>query len=400
MLLPLAAALLLIADPQSSPPDRHEAERLARAGRTEEAMCLFARIAEQDPGDVEARLWLARLALRLGRTAEATAGFRAVLDEHPDDVDAQIGLGIALNRSGAWEQALNILQQAESAAGENADLFSALARAYRRAGDDRRALDYFTRARALAPRDPDVVEGYEALARIYGHKIALEGFTEGGAPGADAVSGSLALDVRVVPALHLQAAARVQQRSGITDTIGGAGAVWRFARATTAAVRALAGPDNASLPVGDLSGELIHYAGIFEAGGSVRYLSFAGADVLAASPTIAWDPGPQRLDARYTYSRSRFDDSGESRGDHSVMLRDTWRVWRRVSLSATYAYGIESFEDLTADRIESLGTTTVAGGLQVTLPSLTTFTTTWEHQWRTNETTIDRVTLSIVQALR
>jgi hypothetical protein len=63
-----------------------------------------------------------------------------------------------------------------------------------------------------------------------------------------------------------------------------------------------------------------------------------------------------------------------------------------------YAYGIESFEDLTADRLQSLGATTIAVGLRIRVPSLTVVATTWEHQWRSNEMRMDRLTLSVVQS--
>ena len=399
MLVSLAAALLVAAGVQSPAPDWSRAEQFARAGQTEEALRLFARIVADDPGDLEARLWVARLALRLGRTAEAEAGFRSVLQERPGDVDASIGIGMALTRRGAWEQALAILREAEPAAGANADLFSALARAYRRAGDDSRAREYFARARALAPDDPDIASGYEAVARIVGHSIASDGFVEGGAPGARAASGAFAMDVRVVPALRLNGTVRVQDRSGVSDMVAGGGVWWRFARATTASARAVGGRGNVSLPTRDLSGDVMHYAGIAEIGGSIRQMSFAGAEVTAASPTLSLDPGGRwRLDARYTYSYSRFDDSGEASGDQSVMVRPTWRGWRRLSLNAAYAYGIERFEDLTVDKVGALGTTTLAGGLHVRLPSLTAVATTWEHQWRSNGTIIDRLAVSFVQS--
>src|SRR5262245_15520283 len=152
-MLALAVAIMMTTGLQSPASERSQAEDLARAGRTAEAMKLFVRIVETDPADVEARLWVARLALRLGRTADAEAGFRSVLREHPRDVDARIGLGVVLTRMGAWQDALAILSEVEPDAGQNADLFGALARAYRRGGDDRRALEYFRRARALAPDD-------------------------------------------------------------------------------------------------------------------------------------------------------------------------------------------------------------------------------------------------------
>ena len=400
MLLQLAAALALTAALQSSVPDRTRAEVLARAGRTAEAMQLFARVVEANPADVEARLWVARLALRLGRAADAEAAFRSVLREHPADVDARIGLGTVLTRTGEWQHALEILEGVEVEAGENSDLFAALARAYRRGGDDRRALEYFQRAKTLAPTDADIVAGYEGVARTYGHWIALEGFGQGSAPGAGVESGTIIVDVRAAPRLHLQASGRVQQGPDYSDATAGAGVLWRAARTTTVSFNVRAGSRNIALPESDLSGDVVHYTGAFEIGAEIRRLSFVGADSVAASPLFAWNPTDRwRLDARYTYSRSAFDDTGETAGDHSVLLRPTWQAWRRVALQAAYAYGIESFEDLTADRIGSLTGTTLAAGVRIDVPSLTRITTTWEHQWRSNHTPIDRFTLSLVQVI-
>jgi hypothetical protein len=399
-MLPLAAVLMLTAALQSAAADRSRAEELARAGRTDEAMALFMRIVEIDPTDTEARLWVARLALRLGRTEDAEAGFRAVLRDHPADVDARIGLGMALTRTGAWQDALAILLEAERDSGDNADLLSALARAYRRGGDDRRTFEYFQRARAMAPDDPDVASGFEAAARTYGNWIAFDGFGQGGAPGVSVGSGSLSLDLRLVPRLHLEASARIQQGSDYSDALAGIGVVWRAARATTASFHVLGGSQNTALPRSDMAGDFVHHAGVFEVGAGVRRLSFTGVDVVAASPVFAWDPGGRcRLDTRYTYSLSSFDQTGESKGDHSVLLRETWQGWRRVAVQASYAYGIESFEDLTADRISSLGATTLGAGLRIDAWSLTRMTTTWEHQWRSNDTTINRLTISVVQSI-
>jgi hypothetical protein len=42
---------------------------------------------------------------------------------------------------------------------------------------------------------------------------------------------------------------------------------------------------------------------------------------------------------------------------------------------------------------------TMAAGLRVDTPSLTTIATTWEHEWRSNSTTVDRLNVSIVQTI-
>jgi YaiO family outer membrane protein len=291
-----------------------------------------------------------------------------------------------------------MLLDTEPTAGQNADLFGALARAYRRSGDDGRALEYYGRAKALSPRDPDLALGYEAVARTYGHWIAVEGFRQTGA-GANVGSGTLTFDVRATPRLHLDASARVQQGPGYTDTTAGGGMYWRMRKTTSAALHVVGGPDNTALAGLDVGGEVLHYAGAFEIGAGVRHLRFTGADLTAISPVFAWDRDRWRLDTRYTYSRSSFAATGESRGDHSVMLRGTRQQWPRVALLGVYAYGIESFEDLSADRVGALGTTTVASGIRVDLKSLTRVVTTWEHQWRSNDTTIDRITVAVIQAI-
>src|SRR5262245_32456439 len=393
-----AVAIVLVAALQPTATDRTRAEGLARAGRNLEAIQLFNAIIEANPADVEARLWVARLQLRLGRTAEAEAGFRAVLREHPDDVDARVGLGIVLTRTGAWQDALALLHQTEPAAGQNADLFAALARAYRRGGDDRRALEYVERARALAPSDPDVALGFEGVARTYGHWIAFEGFGQTGA-GADVGSGTVTFDVRVAPRLHLEASARKQGGPGYSDATAGGGVFLRATNTTTAALHVIGGSGNTALPNLDIAGEVVHYAGVFEIGAGVRHLNFAGSDLNAVSPVFAWDRDRWRVDLRYTYSRSAFEATGQTTGDHSVMLRGTRQQWRRVALQGTYAYGIESFEDLTADRVGAVGTTTVAPAIRIDLKSLTLIAAVWEHQWRSNQTTIDRFTVSVIQAI-
>ena len=266
----------------------------------------------------------------------------------------------------------------------------------------------FTRARALAPDDLDVASGYEAVALSYGHSLLFEGFAARDSSDEQTSSGTLTTSIRVVPRVHLDGSVRIEQQADVSDTLGGGGFLWRVTRAANLGVHALAGPGNTLLPTGDVGADFISYRGVHELGGEMRRVAFAGVDMLALSPVFAWDPQRTRLDlathipASISVSsmRTRGWDprrTNESSGDHSVFLRETWRCARRTSLHVVYAYGIESFEDLTVDRIGSLGATTVAVGGTFTAPSLTRVTATWEHQWRSNTSSLDRVTVSIVQ---
>ena len=397
MLVALATVILLATgSPQTS--ERSRAEDLARSGRSAEALEIFKQIAERDPADTDAQIWIGRLDLRLGRADAAEARFREVLKRTPKAVDARLGLASTLLRRGDWQQALDLLKETETYAGQNADLFSALGRAYRRSGDDQKSFEYFARARALSPADADIQSGYEQALRAYGHWVGIEGFTEAG-PGDDRTSGSIDAAFRATRRLRVAAHGRVQTLAGSTDAIGGGSVAWQASRATTVGFQALGGSGNTSIATADLAGAVLHYIGAYEIGASVRFLSFVGTDVVAVSPLAAWDSDRTRLDVRYSYSRSDFEATGQTSGDHSVMLRETWRGWRRVWLQFTYAYGIESFEQLTADRVGSLGSTTLAGAVKYLAPKFDVVTT-WEHQWRSNDTAIDRLTISVVRFFR
>jgi len=252
---------------------------------------------------------------------------------------------------------------------------------------------------ALSPDDPDLASGYEATARAYGSSITAEGFAEGGV--SDARSMSLIGTLRVRPWVEIEGRARVQKRNGDSETLAGGGVILKLDRATNMVLRGAGGSGNISLPNSDLMMEVRHYRGEFEIGAVVHHLSFADADVTAFSPLLARDAGGRwRLAARYTYSRSTYHATTEFSGDHSALLRGTLRAWPRVDMTVTYAYGIESFEDLTADRIGNLKAHTIAATLQFRLPSLTTVATTWERQLRPNDTRLDRLTVVIAQAFK
>lgn len=397
MLAAVLAVLCLLA-PAQDPGARERAERAARAGRTSEAIQLWQRIADADPADVEARIWVGRLELRLGDTAAAEETFRGVLAQQPGDVDARIGLGNALVRRGAVHEALVVLFDAERDAAGNGELLAAIARAFRTMGNDRYALYYYTRAMVNAPGDPDIREAYENAVRATGQLVAFEGSGQRLTPGSSAGSGRMVIRLRASPSVSVLGELRAQRGEGYADRLYGGGLEWRQSPATVVLVRAAGRPGNVALPHLDLSGGLVHYSGAFELGGSVRSLSFAGAGVTAVSPTLAWDPGGRyRVDTRYTYSYARFDATRRQRGDNSMSVRGTVRPWRRVSLNGGYAYGIESFEDLTADRLASLAAHTATAGIRISLRSLTVIDAAWERQWRSNASRLDRVTIVVSQ---
>jgi hypothetical protein len=74
-----------------------------------------------------------------------------------------------------------------------------------------------------------------------------------------------------------------------------------------------------------------------------------------------------------------------------------WQASRRLSLSAAYARGHESFDILSIDRLGRFQADTLAGGARIDLRSLTSLGLGVEHQWRSGDRQLTRVTLDIVQ---
>jgi len=74
-----------------------------------------------------------------------------------------------------------------------------------------------------------------------------------------------------------------------------------------------------------------------------------------------------------------------------------WQAAPRLSLSAAYARGNESFDIVSVDRLGRFRADTVAGGARIDLRSLTSIGVGVEHQWRSGDRQLTRVTLDLVQ---
>ena len=116
------------------------------------------------------------------------------------------------------------------------------------------------------------------------------------------------------------------------------------------------------------------------------------------APSISVDVNDDvTLAARYYRSESHFLASGQRAGNDSGALMGRWQAARRLSLSAAYARGNESFDILSVDWLGRFRADTVAGGVRIDLRSLTSVGLGVEHQWRTGDRQLTRLTVDIVQ---
>src|SRR5919106_1324208 len=121
MVFPLLLATMLALDP--SPQENfatfQEAVEAANEGRDADALAAFQRLANMNPDDLDARLWIARLHVRMGNLDLAEPVYRSVLLEDPSDLEAMLGVANALLARGEVDEAEEILEVAESIEPEN-----------------------------------------------------------------------------------------------------------------------------------------------------------------------------------------------------------------------------------------------------------------------------------------
>ena len=396
-------ALLLAATLSVQAPDaRAEAERLARTGAHQEALERFRALAVENPRDLDARVWIARLHVMLGHLRQGEDVYRSVLIESPDRLDALVGLGSALTSRGRFAEARRHLSQAERQAPDDLDVLAAQGRLSLMDDRDRLAAAYYGRATLIAPEQYDLRINFEEARRRYDHRIEATYFNEafnGGTP--DSQSGEVTVDFRARDELRAYARGQRERKFNESDTVGGAGIDWQVNRPwlTSLEAHAFAGPGNDVLPRAD-TGLAAGWRGVhatFAMRG--RYYQFNGAHLWAIGPSLRVHARDDLVvSASYTRTLTEFSGLEDLVGHHAGDLRVDVRVRPRLWLGAGYARGIEDFDRVTADRLGDFNAHTYSGTARLDLRSLTTLAATYEHQRvETFDLRMNRVTARIVQ---
>jgi len=213
--------LLVVASVLSGQPsqgDRAEAERLARTGAHTEALQRFQLIAADDPGDVDARVWIGRLHLWMGHADRAASVFQSILAAHVDRVDAMIGLGSALTDLERLDEAVSVLDRAESLTPDDPVLLVAQGRAHLAAARTTLALAYLRRATLLRPADPELRSALERARRLTGHFVSATGFLESfDTTVSNSSSAEVEINLRAGDRLRLFARGQQQRKFDQTE---------------------------------------------------------------------------------------------------------------------------------------------------------------------------------------
>ena len=399
----LATVLALDPAPQGDFATFAQAVEAANEGRDAEALAAFQRLANVNPDDVDARLWIARLHVRMGHRDLAEPVYRSVLLEEPGDLEAMLGIADALLARGEFDEASEILERAESLEPENDEVLYSVGRAHLYSGRTPRAITYFERAYGVSPTDQHRMS-LDGARLAYLHRVELRGSSEQfGGSTPDSQFGDLTVNIRLNDQWRVFGRGQAQRKFGISEQRAGGGAEWRWKQTTILRGHALVMPDNVVMPEGDYLGELQYTYLDATWSGSVRHFDFTGARATVISPAIQWTPAASRVAVGLRYALSISESRPASdplttdvATSHSLQLQGAYRLRRRVWVQGGYAAGIEDFENYSIDRIGDFRANTLSGGFRIDLPTLTGVVGNYERQWRTGAD-MNRFSLSLQQ---
>jgi Flp pilus assembly protein TadD len=147
----LLTTLLAAADPQAAPVPTSQPENLAESGDYKAALDAFRQRVAANPGDLDARVWIAWLHEQMGNPDLAEPVYRSVVLEAPAHVDAAIHFAALLTKRGHHEEAVRVLERAKTAEPTNPNLLVMLGNAHLRVSHKDLGRAYLDMAAALSP---------------------------------------------------------------------------------------------------------------------------------------------------------------------------------------------------------------------------------------------------------
>jgi tetratricopeptide (TPR) repeat protein len=395
VLLPLLLATALADVP--APPDRAEAERLARAGNYAQALERFREFATADPDDLDTRVWIGRLHVWMGHAGAGESVFRSVLDVAPDRVDALLGLGAALTALGRTDQAIETLDRAEKLAPNDEEVLAAQGAAHRAAGHATLAEAYLLRAAVIRPEDREIADQLENITRERSHLFSATYTPESyNATATSGRFGSASLNLRANDRLRVLGRVDVQRKFGVNEARGGGGLMFQAMPNVTVRGMALFGGTTVVLPRGDVAAGVDITRNRTTWGGAFRFVRFDGADFAAFTPAVSLKLNERTvLGLSYTRSQTSYDVGSSiaiNSGDARLQVRLKPRVW----IGGGYARNLERLDMLSPDRLGSFQANTVTGTARLELKSLTTLTLDYDYQRRAGDVRLIRLLGSLI----
>lgn len=366
----LLIVLLVAATPPARAGQREELDRgvaQVRSGQYAVAAATLRAVLEDDPGNREARLWLARALGFASDFAAAEAEYRTVLTAAPDDVEARLGLADVVAWQEGYVESEALLAELAGERPGDPEVWWRRGRVAEWSGRTEEARAHYERALSL---DPDNQEARRGLDRLDA-RVAREYRRE-------AEFGVAYLWIRrTSPGSQAHVAIRDGRIAG-WQWFGRADYLHRFGRdegrGTAGVTRFWKGGGSLRLEGGLSPGAEVFSRASLEAEvawplasglvgyGAGKYAHYSVADAWNAVAALEWYVrGDNALFFRYILTSTEFDSGGSST-DGAWMIKllhfrtDDDRLW------AYYAEGTEGYTTSTVDQIGNISSSTFGLG--------------------------------------
>jgi tetratricopeptide (TPR) repeat protein len=326
----------------------------------------------QDPADLEACGWRARLLAWNGRWAEAEQEYRKTLKQAPNDTDLLTGLSDVLFWQQQEEQALSLLDRAIAIAPKDPDLLLRRARLLRQMGHAERAREDYLGLLRLDPHNREARNGIASLRGTPRHELRIGDDVDTFSYTDTAQAQTFLLSSRWTDRWLTIFGINLYQRFGQDAIKFQASTVYHFTKADWLSAGGSTAHDQGVIPKQEA---LFEYGHAFrfrwvalrglEASYQQHWLWYQGAHVLALSLNqIYYFPGDWTWALNVTGSRSGLSGvlvdwvpSGSTRLG--------FPLFRRLSGNVSFGVGSENFAQV--DQIGRFAARTYGGGLRYRL---------------------------------
>jgi YaiO family outer membrane protein len=368
---------LAVATANSIADDEESLARQATAAHDyERASVLYRKLAADNPGNAEYRVWIGRLSGYLGKFAPALEAYDAALVIAPDDLDALVGKAYVLLWQRKYSDAKLVLRRAEEIAPESSDVSVANGRLYLDLHQPDRASVYIERALQSDSANAEAI-ALKIELRPPGNlqlEFSLSGdrlpYASTGVSGAVAVSW-----ISSVNSLSV----RVEDWSRYGEQVyrGGLRLSHTFRYRWILEGSTLLGSRGDVLPRWDYALTLKRKLGTrWVLGGQYRDLSFDNAQVRLAAPEVEYYLSrPIWMDGTYSRSWTAFDSVAGSATTavpaDSFLFRYHERIHRFV-VHGGYGHGIQLFAIPQANQPGQFKADTFLSGIDIPASNLLT----------------------------
>ena len=357
---------------QVVPSGRAEQVRTARAyvkaGRLEEAKQIFRNLAERNPGDIEARVWVARLESWQGDYPRAEELYQNILRDDPDNVEALLGLVDVLGWQSRFAEGMTLLADLHTRLPNDVEVLLRFGRFHRWQRHRDEALSYYRQVLSLSSDNAEASQAVWSLRRQTAFRLETGYFMEEFDFAGNTNGQSIQLLYRDYDRVTFLLRSQYQNKFGQDNTSLTVGGTYRFGDQTWIRGEFSAAPSNDTVIANaDYTLELTQgLTGGVALGGGYRYLDFDAARVTVLTALGDWDVSDNlHLYVRYKPSRTEFRQTPVTAWNHNGWLRLVWDADRHFSPFVFYGVGAESFESFSADQLGRFAAQIYGGGTEI-----------------------------------